>query len=314
LKRIRLKPAGMIGISIQPKNIHLIQLKKAKNSYLLLRARHVAMPNNVFVEGKIQEFATLATVLRELVHAEELQGCQAAVCVPANQVKMQRMVMPVGLTEREVAQEIAAEVNRGLPQKKETLAIDFERRAVSGALDASVFYAAARGDYVARYAACLRDAGLVQAIVDVDIFALLRAAEHALKHSLNNSEKLAAFYFGEDYAVMAAQHESEIIFYQQWGGHGHSAQTMSAMEWVNWCCHTYAETGINSVAIGGKQACVSSAVNLISAHWKCKVYETDPFAEMSGAMIFEKGAASCEHSAFLLAFGLAMRETLPWLR
>lgn len=311
--RFSLKPSGLVGISIQPQNIHLIQLKKAKKSYFLERAKQVALPENVFAEGKVREFATLAAILTELVHAEKLQSAQAAVCVMANQVKMQRMIIPVALSDADVTAEIAAEVYRSLPGKSDALAIDFERRQ-GGALETEVYFAAARSDYVAQYVKCLRDADLVPAVVEVDVFALLRAARHALQYVVGTHEKIAALYFGQDYAVIVAQHDAEIIFFQQWDGQNTSGLAMTFLQWVEWCCQTYRHHGIANVALGGKRDGVSQAGEIIRAHWPCKIFETDPFAQMPGVINFEKSNLASERSAFLLACGLAMRESLPWLK
>ncbi len=314
MRRFSLKPSGLVGISIQPRNIHLVQLKKAKKSYLLERARQVPLPENVFREGKVREFTVLTEVLADLVQAEQLQAHQAAVCVSVNQVKMASMVMPAALSDEEVEAEIKAEVYRGLPGKSDALAVDFQRCVEKGAFEAPVFFAAVRHDYVAQYAACLRDAGLSLAVVDVDVFALLRAARHALRNVVTPPATMAALYFGHDYAVIAGQSESNIVFFQQWEGQLGSALAMTVLQWVEWCCQTYRHYRIESVAISGKPECVNQAAKMIGMHWQSKIYETDPFAHMMDALRFEKSNPAIPRSTFMLACGLAMRESLPWLK
>lgn len=306
------KPSAMAGIAIQPENIHLVQLKKVRKGYLIERVRRYELPSAIFSAGKITAFAELQTKLSDMVHAEGLRDMKAAVCVPSNQVKMQQITMPAGLSESDIEAEISAHVYRALPQKSDALAIDFRVRPAEKPDDVQVFFAAARREYIERYQACVEAAGLQVAMVDVDIFALLRAVRYALRDIVCENEKLAALYLSDDYAVMAAQHGAEILFYQQWDGENAARFAMTRMQWVEWCCQTYQQMNIGYVAIGGRQELIYPAVKIIGAKWACKVFEPDPFLPMLGASGMDKVIMNDSPSAFLLACGLALREPRAW--
>jgi type IV pilus assembly protein PilM len=314
LRRLRFKPPVLIGMSIQPENIHVVQLKKAKKTYLLEKAERYALPAEVFAEGKIVAFELLQSHVAEVVRAQGLQALQAAVALPANQVKMQRMTVPDGLTDEDIQAEITAQVGRYHAGAKESLHVDFQVSRATNTGESDVFYAAARSEYVQRYEACLRGAGLSLTTLDVDVFALLRAVRHALKFMLTDQEKVAALYFGQDYGVMAAQHGKEMLFHQQWDGQSTSQLAMTVMQWVEWCCHTYGQVGITSLAIGGRQEFVCQAAKIISEKWSCKIFETDPFSQMISLDKSTQQIANQDRSPFLLACGLAMREPERWLR
>jgi hypothetical protein len=84
------------------------------------------------------------------------------------------------------------------------------------------------------------------------------------------------------------------------------------MQWVEWCCHTYRQTGISSLAIGGRQEFVYQAAKIVAAQWTCKIYEPDPFLKMTGLSSADQIVINDCPSSYLLACGLAMREQLPW--
>ncbi len=311
--RFYFQPLALVGISIQPENIHLVQLKKAQKTYSLQRMQRYPLPGNVFSAGKVVGFDQLQAVLARIVKEERLNVVQAAVCVPGNQVRMQHLTMPEGLSEIDMEAEITAQAARALG-KGESLCIDFAVQQKVSSGDVDVFYAAARSEYVQRYASCLRAAGLPVALVDVDVFALLRGARHALKDVVANHEKFAVLYFGCNYGVIAAQCGTELIFQQQWDGQGISDLAMTLMQWVAWWSQAYRQAGITSLALGGCQDQIYQAAKIISAEWSCSLYEVDPFAQMAGAGGIDASVSPHDRSAYLLACGLAMREPLPWLK
>tara|TARA_R110000868_G_scaffold409329_1_gene694624 strand:- start:909 stop:1784 length:876 start_codon:yes stop_codon:yes gene_type:complete len=290
-----------------------VQLKKLKKTYFIERIRKMALPKTVFVDGKIIDFDELEVTLVELVREERLERERAVTCLPANQVAMRSITMPSGLSDGEVEAEITAQVRRTLPDQGEVLQVDFQRMNVAGALDMSVFFAATRSDHVDRYVTCLRRAGLSLAIMDVDVFVLLRAVRYALKHTLAECERIAALYIGRGYAVFTAAKGDAVIFHQQWDGSGHAVASMSVLEWLEWCCHTYQLMDIESVAVAGLDEDVEQSVRVIGKHWRSKIYEVNPFSQMAGLDRFGVQFSSGKSADFLLACGLAMRESPSWL-
>ena len=175
-----------------------------------------------------------------------------------------------------------------------------------------VFFTVARLEYVQRYQACLDAVGMKTAMVDIDVFALLRAARHALRDIWMDQEKICVLYVGNNYAVIVAQHSGHMLFHQQWDGGSNGTHTMTCWQWLEWCCHTWRHLEIASVAVGGSSEHIYHAAAVIAEKWPCKIYEPDPFQSMLGASMVDKVLMSSCPSAFLLACGLAMRKVLPW--
>lgn len=311
MRPLSFQPATVTGISIQPQNIHLVQLKKGKNGFGVERVYRNDLPADIFAEGKITAFESLEAALGKLVQSECLQDTRVVVCVTANQVKMQKIPLPRGLSDVDIEAEISTQVYRALPGKSDALAIDFKVEAVDLEESVHVFFAAARKDYIQRYRRCIDGAGLRVAMVDVDIFALLRAARFALKTECTDHDSFCALYFGVDYAVMVAERGSDILFHQQWEGAGVSRLAVTCLQWVEWCVHTYQHAGVTCLAIAGQQESIYPAVKMIAAKWNCKIYEPDPFSKMMNSKAHLASMQDCP-SSYLLACGLAMREMVPW--
>jgi Tfp pilus assembly PilM family ATPase len=196
-------------------------------------------------------------------------------------------------------------VQRSLSVKTASLAMDFLIIGQPDPHEIEIFFAAARKEYVDQYCDAFVLAGLKVAMMEVDIFAMLRAVRFALREELAGTEKICAFYLSQDYAVIAGAQDDGILFYQQWDS---SQNLMSCLQWVEWCCHTYQHMKLNVTAIGGEEACIYEAVKIIASQWSCKIYEPDPFHNMQGKSALGVSVVRENASAFLLASGLAMRE------
>lgn len=302
----------LTGIAVFPANLHLVQLKKCKKGYAVLRVRRYELPAAIYSEGKITAFHLLQKFLDEIVKMEELTAAKTVLSVSLNQVKMNQITVPAGLSDSDIEAEICTHVYRSLPAKPEPLAIDFYMRAAAKMEDVNVVFAAARKDYIERYQACVQAAGLKVVSMDVDVFALLRAVRYALKDNLSASGKCCCVYLNDDYALMVIMQHDEIIFYQQWDIAGNARYSVSQLQWLEWCCHQSKITEINCAAVGGQQNLIYAAVKIISARWSCKIFEPDPFLAMPGATLADRNAMQDSPSIFLLASGLAMREVLLW--
>ena len=312
MRAISLKPSVLAGIAIQPENIHLVQLQQTRNAFLVAKVCRYSLPTEVFSDGKITSFLELQHKLAEVVEREGLHDARAAICVAANQVKMQNITVPSGLSEKDIEAEIRILIQRALPAKNDALAIDFHKSATDHPEEVKVFFAAARLEYIQRYQECLHAVGLKTAMIDIDVFALLRAARYALRDIWMEHEKICVLYVGDNYAAIAAQHAGQMLFHQQWDGGSHNSHTMTCWQWLEWCCHTWRHVEIGSVAIGGSSEYIYQAAAVIAAKWSCKIYEPDPFQSMLGATMLDKSVLNDCPSAFLLACGLAMRKVQPW--
>ena len=234
------------------------------------------------------------------MQAEGLQTIQAAVSVPVNQVKLQRLQVPAALSDADMAEEIAMEAKHK--------PVDYCVKLSSKTDENTVIMTAAVSDYHSRYVTSLKDAGLQPVIVDIDIFAMLRGAKYSLRNKVDDQTKIAIIYLGDSYCVMAAEQEGEILFHQVW--ENTADKKMSLHVWLEWCAQAYRQANVTIAALSGQPELICQAVKVLSPHWPCQFYEIDPFADFRRCDSLPQE----NRSGYLLACGLALREPLPWMK
>lgn len=299
----------MIGLSVLPESIYLVQLKHVRNNFEMLYASETAMPDNWERSGPKNAFSQVQTLLTTLVRDHGLAMSQAAICVPLSLVKMHSLVVPAGLAVREVEAEVYAEAARMLPLKNEKIAFDYQAQTYAVKEEKSIFFVATGESYLSQYAVCLREAGLKPAVIEIDIFAMLRAARYVLKNTGFDTEKIAVLYVTAEYGLIAAHDGKELLFYKHWDAQSQTRHQISLMQWVEWCCQAYRQAGINILGLSGAEAVMTSATHVIHQHWSCELVILDPFTSLP----LPASSAISNRFGGLIACGLAMREPLSWL-
>jgi type IV pilus assembly protein PilM len=307
--RLRGRPQSMVGLAILPENIHLVQLKVVKREYQLVRSVHALTPREVFVDGQIHAFSVLQKLLQTLIQTHDLQSSQTTVCVSANLVKMQRVMVPAGLSDNDLEAEMIAEANRLMSVKNEKIAVDYQVLPPSSKQEMPVFFAAARGQYLKQYADCVQGAGLKPAVMEVDLFAMMRIVKRALKQIYSEQEKWAMIYVTPEYGLIAACQKDELLFHKQWDAASSLQHKMTLQQWMEWCCQAYRQVGITHLAISGLSTVMMEVEQIILSYWSTQVVVVDPFTALHDS----SSIGIKESSSYVLACGLAMREPLPWL-
>lgn len=271
----------MLGLSVLPEVIHLVQLKHVKNDYHIIHSLVADVT-----------MSALTHTLAELVSRHALQGAQTAICVPLSLVKMQRLVVPAALAVQDIETEVYAQAKRALPVKTGNIVVDYQAMPHQVKEEASLFFAAAVENDLTELASSLRDAGLKPAVMEIDMFALLRAARYELKVRRKKIEKYAVLYVTAKYALIAARSQHDLLFYKHWDEPLAAHHHLTFMQWIAWCCQAYRQSGVECLVLCGVEDRVMEASNVLCEQWSCEIV--------------------C-FTASLLAFGLAMREPLPWL-
>jgi Tfp pilus assembly PilM family ATPase len=291
---------SLLGLDIQSRAIRLTRLnKKCMDKIEQLVER--ALPENVFTEGKVIQWDILRTHLSQLVIEQHLHGLEVAICLPANLVRMQRISLPSGLSETEIATEIRIHLQRDLPGMTDALCIDFSvldrNKNVS-----EIFFVAMREEYLLQYTECVEAAGLRVNVIDVDVCAITRAANRVLPVLIPN-KAYALLYVTDNDAFLVGFERETIAFHQYWELiklENFSIQLNDYLQ-LNFSPNKQVEAtdlflyGIDKNAI---------ALNNRSV----MIHEIDPFSKIKFLGDKPKGSLS----NYLLAYGLAMRQRTLW--
>jgi type IV pilus assembly protein PilM len=292
----------LTGIDIQLHEIRLMQLRKTKSTFIIENIAKVMLPNSIFTDGKIKNWRALQTVMTEQVRVLGLKGA-AAVTLPANLVRMQRLSLPTGLSDTAIQEEITAQVQRDLPGVVEALSIDYTAVATAQAPYADVYFAAARQDYVSQLVQCVNQTGLQVKIVDVDIYALKRWVHFATAMPMRWGEVYALVYVCQHWALLLVYNSHEIFFHQQWEI---SANDLIAelKNRFQMCLAAFHHLTIHKLIVCGMEDCAS----VIEA----EVYYPDLLASFKQSKLVDNVLLAQQTADFLIAGGAAMQEVPRW--
>lgn len=312
MKRFSFSSPSLIGLDIQQDSVRLVQLKKTKRHYL---AEHIAMrtlPSDVFREGKIKEWAMLSQVLTELVQTLGLQGSDTAIHLPANLVRMQQLQLPMGLSQADIEAEIYTHLQRDLPGMTDTLCLDFSLRPSVDAAYNAVFFAAARQEYVSQYIECVNAAGLKTKIVDVDTYALKRAACFALHLSPQETDVFAMVHVVNKVASLIIFNANEVIFHQHWDVLDKRDFSSQLKNRLQLCLATLQQAKVSKLIIGAANGYLDALANDFTPSWAFQLCYPNPFAAIPLAPNVDAHLVASQASDFLVACGSALREVPAW--
>ncbi len=199
----------MLGVDIKPCGIRWVQLSHKRHAYELHKAILTEPVKDCFEEGKVKHWGKLSSVLARDVEQFGVKGLATAICLPAPMVRLQRLLLPEGLTAEEKEVEILSRLQRDLPGLSEALCLDFICFKTRQAEQIEVLTAVARKEYVTSLVDCVNAAGLKVKVVDVDICALQRVSAFVSDSVLN-------LYFSAGTATLIILEQKECLHHRQW--------------------------------------------------------------------------------------------------
>jgi len=305
LKFNLLKKPSLVGIDIKASEIRLVQLKKARRGYQVNALAVKSFPCEVFWEGKVQEWGRLSDSLTELVENLDLKGQAAAVCLPANLIRMQPISLPQGLSPEEIEAEIYAYLQPDLFSKNESLCIDFHPFLVNKNTDNDIFFAATRQEYLAQYTACINASGLLVKIVDVDIYALKRAITYCLPKT-DKSQLQAMIYVANESALLMVSNQHCILYHEHWDIDKHIDFESQLKSKIHISLNAFSSVPIEKLIVCDSRENLKNKISFINS------ININPFTPMHFASHVDQAHALSCSTDFLIACGLAMREVPAW--
>ena len=302
-------PHSLIGLDIQPTCVRMLQVKKSRHGWVGERIAERRLPPEIHIDGKIKNWGVLSAILIEWIDRQRAAGMSAAIQVPAHMVHTKRIQLPRGLSADEIMAEIRLKVKRDLPGMTDALSIDFSEATLNAAADRAdmeVIFTVCRQEYLLRYKECIETSGLRVKIIDVDAYALLRAAY--LDPALSSfSESLLFLHATPEKAALGVFHLHELVFYQTWDFISRQDFLQRLNSNMELCM-----TSAPSLMFAKVRASVHSSINMWLQQepaWCDRIITIDPFAHLKLAKSFDLPLAS---NHFLIALGLALREVPLW--
>jgi len=315
-----------MGLDIQPNGIRLLGLKKIKHTFYLgdigMRDKGI---DAFFMHGTIKYWDQLTVVLTDMVENMGIKGRSVSLHLPLHLVNMQRLQLPLDVSDAQIALEIHAHMKeQGLIE--EMFFHDYYRFIKNECSE--ILYVAASREYLSRYIECVDQAGLRVKAIDIDVYALLRViqyvydqfSQHDRSVCLHQQVALHPFtreqqagnillYFTHLNVTLVLLNGFEMIAYRCWEVTDEKYWFQLNNDILSFLT-SFPSTHFQKLIICGAHPCVSVIVDALTQHYGLPVYFPDIFAHFKP---FNRNCYDQYHAAdFLLACGLAMRENDKW--
>lgn len=207
----------MLGLDISSSSVKLVELSKDKGGNLVLeRCAIEPLERGWITDGNIEKFDEVADAVRRLVKKSGAKTKNVAMALPPSAVITKKIILPGGLSDLELEQQVETEANQYIPFPLEEVSLDFcvigPSSASAGDLD--VLIAASRREKVQDIQGLAEAAGLKPVVVDVESYASRLATARLIE---NLPEKgvgtiVALFEVGAMTTSMQVIRDDEVLY------------------------------------------------------------------------------------------------------
>ena len=211
------EPAALLGLDISSSSVKLVELGRDQAGKLVLeRCAIEALERGWIVDGNIERFDDVAQAVQRLVKNSGTKAKNVAMALAPSAVITKKIMLPAGLTDDELEQQVETEANQYIPFPLEEVSLDFcvLGPSANSPDDVDVLIAASRKEKVQDIQGLAEAAGLKPVILDVESFAS-RMAIGRLIDSLpakGVGSIVALFEIGAMTTSMQVMRDGEVIY------------------------------------------------------------------------------------------------------
>lgn len=173
----------MIGLDISSSSAKLVELGQDRSGNLTLeRCGIEPLERGWISDGNIEKFDEVVEATRRLVGKSGTKAKHVAMALPASMVISKKIILPGGLSEREMEVQVESEANQYIPFSLDEVSLDFcvVGPSATSAGDVEVVIAASRKEKVEDRQGLAEAAGLVPVVLDVESYASRLAASRVI--------------------------------------------------------------------------------------------------------------------------------------
>ena len=177
------QPAPLIGLDISSSSAKLVELGQDRSGNLTLeRCGIEPLERGWISDGNIEKFDEVVEATRRLVGKSGTKAKHVAMALPASVVISKKIILPGGLSEREMEVQVESEANQYIPFSLDEVSLDFcvVGPSTTSAGDVEVVIAASRKEKVEDRQGLAEAAGLVPVVLDVESYASRLAASRVI--------------------------------------------------------------------------------------------------------------------------------------
>lgn len=224
LKLFSRSPSSLLGIDINSSAIRLIELTCKEGRVCVESYAIEPLPPGTMAGNKIQDTEALAAAIKRAVKQSGTQARKVAAAVPSSEVITRTMLVPGGLSERELESQVELEAAQYIPYPLEEVNLDFEVQRISEKDPAmvEVLLVACRSEQVNTRISALKQAGLTPVIIGVEAHAIEHVFPLLMKQIASEGEgqTVAVMDIGATLTTINILHSGKIVYTreQDFGG------------------------------------------------------------------------------------------------
>ena len=210
-------PAPLLGIDVSSSRVKLVELSRNRSGDLVLeRCAIEPLERGWITDGNIEKFDEVAEAVRRVVRKSGSKTKNVAMALPASAVITKKIVLPGGLSEKELEVQVESEANQYIPFSLDEVSLDFcvVGPSANSVGDAEVLIAASRKEKVSDRQGLAEAAGLKPVIMDVEPYASRMAAGRVIETLPNQGvdSLVALFEVGALTTSMQVMRNDDVLY------------------------------------------------------------------------------------------------------
>ncbi|MCX7117596.1 MAG: type IV pilus assembly protein PilM [Legionellales bacterium] len=216
LKLFKSKSLAILGIDISTTSVKILQLSKNGDRYCVEGYGRASLPENAMDGYLVKDSEAVADCIKNIIKTTGLTCKQVAIAVPESSAISKVIQLNEGLNDAEIEELVVMDADKYIPYPIDEVNMDFCPMGTSLKNSAmqDVLIVASRAENVSNRVGVIQLAGLEAVIVDVESYAVERAAQ-LLKPSLpanGDKKNIAIIDMGSTYTHIFVLHDMKIIF------------------------------------------------------------------------------------------------------
>ena len=212
----RQQPA-LLGIDISSSSVKLVELSRdAAGKLVLDRFAIEPLEQGWVIDGNVENFEEVADAVKRVVKKSGTRTKQVALALPASAVITKKIILPGGMTDQELEEQVQTEANQYIPCSLDEVSLDFcvVGPSANSTGDIEVLIAASRKEKVQDRQGLAEAAGLKPVILDVESYASRLATARLIESFPNRgvNAMVALFEVGASTTSMQVLKNDDVLY------------------------------------------------------------------------------------------------------
>lgn len=207
----------LFGLDITSPSIKLVELSQTSaNAWVLEKCATEPLDYGWVVDGSIENPDEVLLALKRLLKKTGVKTKNVAMALPPSVVITKKMMVPAGLSDIELEEQVEAEANQYIPFALEEASLDFCRleEPPNAQGDVEVLIVASRKEKVQDRLALAEAAGLNLKVIDVESYASRLSLNRLIQQLPNNGAQaiVALFDIGSQSSTMQVLQDGKVLY------------------------------------------------------------------------------------------------------